>query len=200
MPTPSSANPAMPCAGTRAVTTRTPPRTASRPPARTVLTGPKRWTTASPASLAAAMVQANAVKLAAPIASEAPVMSWRYTPDQSMLAPSARIAHMPTAPISSAERGGRAKRGGGSSSGSGRTSSRPRQTRGTAAVRPRPTRSRCTRASRPRDTAPTPTAEPMSAPALHRPCSPDMIDRPWRRSTSTPCAFMATSAMPEVAP
>lgn len=45
-----------------------------------------------------------------------------------------------------------------------------------------------------------PAAEPIRAPALHMPCSPDMIDRPRRFSTSTPSAFIATSAMPAVAP
>ncbi|GAA5707772.1 hypothetical protein Save01_08644 [Streptomyces avermitilis] len=45
-----------------------------------------------------------------------------------------------------------------------------------------------------------PAAEPTRAPALHMPCSPDMIDLSRRFSTSTPSAFIATSAMPAVAP
>ena len=58
----------------------------------------------------------------------------------------------------------------------------------------------CRRASEPRCAASVPAAEPIRAPALHMPCSPDMIDLSSSRSTSTPSAFIATSAMPAVAP
>jgi hypothetical protein len=35
---------------------------------------------------------------------------------------------------------------------------------------------------------------------LHQPWKPDITDRPYRSSTTTACAFIATSASPAVAP
>ncbi len=59
---------------------------------------------------------------------------------------------------------------------------------------------RWTRASSPYWAASTPTPPAASPPTLHIPCSPDMIERPSRCSTTTPWAFMATSLMPATAP
>ena len=59
--------------GLRATATRTAPGTASAPLIRTAGTGPRRRTTRSPQSRPAAMVKANAVKLAAATVGEAPV-------------------------------------------------------------------------------------------------------------------------------
>lgn len=56
---------------------------------------------------------------------ELPMMSLRYTADQSMLAPSANTAQKPTAPMTRADFGGSVKRGGASSSGRLRRSSTP---------------------------------------------------------------------------
>ena len=105
--------------------------------------------------------------------------------------PSANTAQKPIAPITSAERGGSAKRGGGFLVRGGPQVEHPaagrqaehgehagRQRRG-ARARPSPA---CA--------ASVPPAEPTRAPALHMPCSPDMIDLPRRSSTSTPSAFI----------
>ncbi len=146
------------------------------------------------------MVSMNPVVDAAARPAELSSRSRRYTADQSRLAPSANTAQKPTAPISSAERGGSANRGGGSSSSAGCTSRTQVQAGRPSTVRTAAASAKCTRASEPRWAARVPPAEPTSAPALHMPCRPDMIDFPSRRSTSTPSAFIATSAMPELAP
>ncbi|MEY9489873.1 hypothetical protein RKD26_005667 [Streptomyces calvus] len=102
--------------------------------------------------------------------------------------------------MSSAERGGSANRGGGSSSSAGCRSSTQAQAVTPATVRTAEASAWCSRASEPRCAASVPAAEPIRAPALHMPCSPDMIDLSRRFSTSTPSAFIATSDMPAVAP
>lgn len=102
--------------------------------------------------------------------------------------------------MSSADFGGRAKRGGGSASGSLRRSSTHRQAIRPATVSTVAAIRWCTRASLSIWAASVPPAEPSSAPELHMPCRLDMIDLSRRFSISTPRAFIATSDMPEVAP
>lgn len=102
--------------------------------------------------------------------------------------------------MSRAERGGRANRGGGSSSSAGWRSSTQAQAAKPTTVSTAAARAWCSRASEPRCAASVPAAEPTTAPTLHMPCRPDMIDRSSRFSTSTPKAFIATSDMPAEAP
>lgn len=149
---------------------------------------------------ATAMVSMKPVVHAAASPAEDSSRSRRYTADQSRLAPSANTAQNPTAPMSSADRGGSANRGGASSSSAARRSGTQRQTTRPSTVSTAAASAKCTRASEPRWAARVPAAEPTSAPALHMPCSPDMIDLPSRCSTSTPRAFIATSAIPALAP
>jgi hypothetical protein len=102
--------------------------------------------------------------------------------------------------MSSADFGGSANRGGGDSSSSGCWSSTAWQATSPATVRTAAAIAWWTCAFTSRWAASVPAREPMSAPRLHIPCRPDMIDLPSRFSTSTPIAFITTSAMPAVAP
>ncbi len=77
MPRPIRAKPPIAIAGCRAATISSPPAVASTPPTRTVRTAPKRATTLSPASRAAAMVQAKAVVDAAARPASVPSASRR---------------------------------------------------------------------------------------------------------------------------
>ncbi len=99
-----------------------------------------------------------------------------------------------------ADLGGSVKRGGGSSSGLLWMSSTCRQAMSPSAVSTRAATVWCSRASVAVWAATVPAAEPISAPTLHMPCSPDMIDLSRRFSTSMPRAFIATSDIPAVAP
>ncbi|GAA4586432.1 hypothetical protein GCM10023194_32590 [Planotetraspora phitsanulokensis] len=200
MPTPSSAKPAIATSGCGAAITSRPPTAAITPLARTVRTDPNRSTRASPAILATAMVSVNPVVVAAATPAEAVRTSRRYTADQSRLAPSPNVAQNATAPMSSADLGGSVNRGGGSSSWSGRRSSTYRQAARPIAMRVTAATAWWIWALTSRCAASVPTAEPINAPTLHMPCSPDMIDLSSRLSTSTPSAFITTSHIPADAP
>ena len=114
------------------------------------------------------------------------------------------MAQNPTMPMPITALVGRAKRGGLMASSAPPPSSASAGSRAVtpaaAAVRIRAVTRNSGSALIPAPAHSAPNSAPTMTPTDHRPCSPDMMDLPARRSIRTASAFIITSATPEIEP
>ena len=197
-PIPTSAKPTSAGTVDRVVIASSVPMHVSAPLRRASPPKPQRRSARSPTSRATPIAAAYATTAPAATAALAPTGPLRNTALQLIAADSTKNAqNMRTAGSASAPRGNARcalstsaavpprRRGPAIPT----TSASTAATVGSSAWRPMPSAA---------ETAVT--AEPPSSPKLHAACSGESSGRPRRRSSSTPCAFIATSATPMPAP